>query len=260
MDELLVKQATRAAYGWGRTQDWEEALALLEAAAKAGEPNASRQLELMTQMPLDQLLAPPAPERLTPHARIAVARGFAPPGFSEWMIERAAPALIPAAVNDARGTAIRTATTCGFGPQERDLILAVLQERAARLIGVPIAYHEPPTVISYEPGQLFAMHADFVEPSIPQFQADLQKFGQRTGTFITYLNDDFEGAETLFPDLDIKFRGAPGDAIFFANVLPDGSPDYTTKHCGLPPIRGRKWVFSQWIRSKPFPYLPEALA
>lgn len=260
MDELLSRQAARAAYGWGRAQDWEEALRLLEAAANAGEPDAGHQLQLVTQMPLEQMLSPPAPERLSAQARVATARGFAPPGFSEWLIDRAKDRLEAALANDADGEAVRTARTCAFGPQERDLVLAVLQERAARLLGVPVACHEPPNAISYEPGQEYRQHADFIEPSIPQFQAELQRLGQRVATVVTYLNEDFDGAETVFPDLDIRFRGRRGDAIYFANVLSDGSPDYLTSHCALPPTRGRKWVLSQWIRTKPFPYPGEPLA
>jgi hypothetical protein len=42
-------------------------------------------------------------------------------------------------------------------------------------------------------------------------------------------------------------------------VLRDGSPDYNTRHAGLPPTSGRKWVLSQWIRTKPFPFRPEDL-
>ena len=260
MDEPLAKQAARAAYGWGRAQDWDEALRLLEAAAKAGEADAGRQLALVTQKPLAEMLAPPQPERLTPLARVAVARGFAPPGFSEWLIDRAKDRLEPAVANDSSGLAVRTATTSAFGPQQRDMVLAVLQQRASQLLGVPVACHEPPNVISYEPGQEYRQHADFIEPSIAQFQPELQRLGQRVATVVTYLNDDFDGAETVFPDLDIKFRGSPGDAVYFANVLTDGSPDYLTSHSALPPTRGRKWVLSQWIRAKPFPFSAEALA
>jgi prolyl 4-hydroxylase len=260
MDEPLTKQAARAAYGWGRAQDWEEALRLLAAAAKAGQEGAARQLELVTQAPIAAMLTPPAPQRLSPRARVAAAPGFAPPGFSQWLIDRAEGRLEAAKANDATGEAVRTARTCAFGPQERDLVLAILQVRAARLLGVPVACHEPPNAISYEPGQEYRRHADFIEPSVAQFQMELAQLGQRVGTVVTYLNEDFDGAETVFPDLDISFRGQPGDAIFFANVLTDGSPDYLTSHAALPPTRGRKWVLSQWIRARPFPYSAEALA
>ncbi len=146
-----------------------------------------------------------------------------------------------------------------FAPQHRDLVLAVIQERAAWLTGIPVEFHEPPNVISYEPGQEFSLHTDFIDPRVPEFQAELQEMGQRTATIVTYLNEDFEGAETLFPDAQVKFRGRTGDAVVFSNVLRDGSPDYNTRHAGLPPTRGRKWVLSQWMRSKPFRYRPRDL-
>ena len=258
--ETLNKQAARAAYGWGRPQSWDDALALLQRAAEAREPRAERQLALVSQAPIAKLLEPPEADLLSGIAQIGACRGFAPPGFSEWLIEHASDRLVGASVNAAGGgPTLRTARDAAFAPQNRDLVLAIMQERAARLIGVPVQFHEPPNVISYEPGQEFSLHADFIDPRPAEFQAELQALGQRTATIVTYLNSDFDGAETVFPDAQVKFRGETGDAIVFANVLPDGSPDFNTRHAGLPPTRGRKWVFSQWIRSKPFRYRPQDL-
>jgi hypothetical protein len=77
--------------------------------------------------------------------------------------------------------------------------------------------------------------------------------GQRIKTCLVYLNDDFEGGETEFPKLALKYRGRTGDALIFENVKPNGSGDLSTLHAGLPPTRGEKWLFSQWMRSKPQP-------
>ena len=258
--ETLTRQAVRAAYGWHRPQSWADALDLLARAAEAGEEGAARQLELVTQAPLDGLLTPPRVERLTEVAAIAACRGFAPPGFPEWLIDRARDRLVAASVNQAGEPIVRTARDFGFGPRERDLVLAFLQERAARLVGLPVDYHEPPNVISYEPGQEFGLHVDYVDPRVPEFRAELAAMGQRTATIVTYLNANFEGAATWFPDAGVTFRGGVGDAVVFVNVLPDGAPDGNTRHCGLPPTRGRKWVLSQWIRARPFPFRPEDLA
>ena len=258
--ETLTRQAVRAAYGWHRPQSWADALDLLARAAEAGEEGAARQLELVTQAPLDGLLTPPRVERLTEVAAIAACRGFAPPGFAEWLIDRARDRLVAASVNQAGEPIVRSARDFAFGPRHRDLVVAIMQERAARLVSLPVDYHEPPNVISYEPGQEFGLHVDYIDPREPGFQAELRSMGQRTATIITYLNTDFEGAETHFPDAGVKFRGGVGDAILFVNVLPDGTPDYNTRHCGLPPTRGRKWVLSQWIRARPFPFRPEDLA
>jgi prolyl 4-hydroxylase len=234
---------------------------LLAQAADAGEPGAQRQLELVTQAPIDELLEPPEADLLSDISQIGACIGFAPPAFPQWLIDHAADRLVAAAVNAAgEAAAVRTARDAAFGPKQRDVVLAIMQERAARLTGIPVRFHEPPNIISYEPGQEFSLHSDFIDPRVPQYQQELQVLGQRTATIVTYLNDDFEGAETWFPDAQVKWRGATGDAIVFSNVGPDGSPDFNTRHSGLPPVSGSKWVFSQWIRSKPFPYLPEDLS
>lgn len=207
------------------------------------------------------MLAPPEADLLSGVAQIGACRGFAPPGFSQWLIDHAAGRLVGASVNTAGGgPVVRTAKDAAFGPQNRDLVLAIMQERAARLVGIPVRFHEQPNVISYEPGHEFSLHADYIDPRAPEFQQELQLLGQRTATIVTYLNEDFEGAETWFPDAQVKWRGGTGDAIVFANVRPDGSPDFNTRHAGLPPTSGRKWVLSQWIRNRPFPFRPEDLA
>jgi len=259
--ETLAKQAVRAAYGWHRPQSWADALGLLAEAARAGEEGAARQLDLVAQAPIDALLTPPRVERLTEAAAIAACPGFLPPGFAEWLIDQARNRLVSASVNQAGETQIiRSARDFAFGPRQRDLVVAIVQERAARLVNVPVECHEPPNIISYEPGQEFGLHVDYIDPRVPEFQAELRAMGQRTVTIVTYLNTDFEGAETHFPEAGVTYRGEAGDAILFVNVLPDGSPDYNTRHCGLPPTSGRKWVLSQWIRSQPFPFRPEDLA
>ncbi|HVV64565.1 MAG TPA: 2OG-Fe(II) oxygenase [Rhizomicrobium sp.] len=75
--------------------------------------------------------------------------------------------------------------------------------------------------------------------------------GQRVATFLVYLNDDFDAAETSFLRLDWRYRGQKGDAILFWNVDQAGVPDSATLHAGLAPTRGEKWLLSQWIRLPP---------
>lgn len=69
-------------------------------------------------------------------------------------------------------------------------------------------------------------------------------------TFLIYLNSDFEGGETDFPELNLSYRGAPGDALQFANVDASGAPDVRTLHAGRPTRSGEKWLFSQWVRAR----------
>ena len=65
-----------------------------------------------------------------------------------------------------------------------------------------------------------------------------------------YLNDDYEGGETEFPAIGLRYRGRRGDALLFANVDIVGNPDRRSIHAGLPPTRGEKWLLSQWIRNR----------
>jgi hypothetical protein len=69
-------------------------------------------------------------------------------------------------------------------------------------------------------------------------------------TFLIYLNSEFEGGETDFPVLALAYKGATGDALYFGNVDSAGVPDPRTLHAGLPPTRGEKWLFSQWVRDR----------
>lgn len=270
--EGAARAALAAALGWGRARDWDEALDLLVRAAELNEPSAQGQLRVLAGedhsdwralragVDIEVLLTPPPIQSLTDKASVGAVRGFAPPAFCAWLIARAERRLGPAFVNDARTgqtvvSSSRTATHFTLGVLERDLIVAVLQERAARLTQRPVDQHEGPTVISYLPGQRFDLHADFIDPAVPGFQDELRVMGQRVFTLVTYLNDDFTGAPTSFPKLGVDFRGGVGDAVVFANVKPDGTPDRSTVHAGLPPVAGRKWVLSQWLRDRSQPLL-----
>jgi prolyl 4-hydroxylase len=241
-----------------KAQRWREALAALEREAADGLVLAREQLRVLAGRAPADLLEPPPAQLTSDKAAVYVCRDFAPPGFSEWFIERARDGLIPSVVNDAatgeaRLHPMRTALVCGLGGERYDVLTAIMQERAARLSKIPVAGHEAPNVISYEVGQHFSYHVDYVDPAAPGFQQELRTLGQRVVTIVTYLNDEFEGAPTDFPLLNIAFRGKPGEAIAFSNVRADGAPEPLTQHAGLPPTKGRKWVLSQWLRNKPLP-------
>lgn len=46
--------------------------------------------------------------------------------------------------------------------------------------------------------------------------------GGRLSTLILYLNDDFKGGQTDFPELGISVEPTAGDAIYFHNVKVKG--------------------------------------
>lgn len=277
------RAAVMAALGVGRIADWGAGLDFLTNAAIAGDKGARRQLAVLAGrsepriangeasseavwrgvregINVANLLEPPAPKIISESPDIRVIEGFASPAMADWLIRSSQNRLEHGEVNDAATGAVRrhtmrTAKAAPFHVLTKDLVCALIQERAARATGVAVANHEPPNVIAYEPGEQFQPHFDYVDPAVPHFQMELMLQGQRVATCVTYLNDEFEGAETAFPRLNWRFKGRKGDVLIFFNVTPDGQVDPRTLHAGLPPKSGRKWVLSQWLRNRTQPLL-----
>ncbi|HEX6741775.1 MAG TPA: 2OG-Fe(II) oxygenase, partial [Sphingomicrobium sp.] len=133
---------------------------------------------------------------------------------------------------------------------EMNLLTEVIRERISAATNLPVPLFEPTQLLHYAVGQRFKPHHDFLDPANSAYHDSLGRFGQRIATFLIYLNGGYEGGETSFPRIGLSFRAEQGDALFFANVTRDGSPDLQTLHAGLPPTSGEKWVLSQWIRDR----------
>ena len=72
--------------------------------------------------------------------------------------------------------------------------------------------------------------------------------GNRTWTFMVYLNDGMEGGATRFTAADISIQPRQGMALFWNNLREDGSPDPRVIHAGEPVTRGFKAIITQWFR------------
>lgn len=110
-----------------------------------------------------------------------------------------------------------------------------------------------PSLIKYEIGQQYKEHHDFFHPDGGNYYLEsIGNSGQRTHTAIIYLNDDYTGGETRFPELDFQVNPKKGMLCIWNNINPDGSLEGSSLHAGLPVITGRKWILIIWIREKKF--------
>ena len=134
---------------------------------------------------------------------------------------------------------------------QMDVVSEILRTRIAMATRVPVRVFEPAQILRYEVGQEFVSHVDYLDPDSAAYGEELARQGQRIATFLIYLSADYEGGETVFPNIGLRYRGRTGDALFWANLDPQQRPDLLTRHAGLPPTSGEKWVFSQWIRERP---------
>lgn len=260
--EAGTMMATVEAMGAGRPQDWSKAFDWLQRASAAGSGNARAQLAMLGRssavQPLDiaALTAPPPKRAVSERPRIRVIEGFASPAECDWLIALAEDRLNPAwvwdpATGEGRPDPNRTNRALDLRLGQMDVVVQVVRARIAAASNLPLPIFEPAQIMRYAVGEEFRAHHDFLDPAHAGHGPQLARFGQRIATFLIYLNDDYEGGETTFPRAGFSHRGRKGDALLFANVdSATRAPDPMTLHAGRPPIRGEKWIFSQWIRDR----------
>jgi hypothetical protein len=271
--EAALRLATLTALGAHVQQNWNDALGLLVFAAERGSESARGQLRALAgsaaeasdcdrewrrvaeRIDLRSWLSVPPGQTLSPNPLVRVFPNFVTDSVCAWLIEQARPHLKRALIYDPVGGKdiadhMRTNTAAGFDLMHADLVQALVQWRMSAAVGVPIGHMEGPTVLHYAVGEQITNHYDFVNPRIQNYQAEIEKRGQRIVTFLVYLNDDYEGGETDFPELGLRYHGAKGNGIFFTNALPNGEPDLRMVHAGLPPKHNEKWLMSQFIRNR----------
>lgn len=257
--EAALMLAGLRASGLWIERDWDAALGHLQRAAELGADAAQRQLALLGAgssierhgtIDVAALFAVPPRIPVCERPRIRRCDGFMTPAQCDWIVALAQGRLQRATTRTGYAgagavTPGRTNSAFDFSPFDMDCIVALLRERIAALLNMPVAAMEPPQLLHYAPGQAFAPHVDTLPP------AD-QASGDRIATFLVYLNDGFEGGETWFLKPDLKLKAGKGGALYFANVDTAGRPDPDTIHAGLAPARGEKWLFSQWIRDRTY--------
>ena len=124
----------------------------------------------------------------------------------------------------------------------------------AKISNKPIPNQEPLQVVQYKPNQEYIQHYDCCVPmNSPICKRDTMLHGLRFSTLLIYLNDVKDGGETEFPLLNTKFTPKLGKAIYFFNLTPNQKEFHKlSKHAGLPPLNGDKWVCNKWIRTKQY--------
>ena len=251
----LRRRAVLAGLGVGEPQSWAVARDHLVEAAALGCGIASAQLAILDAPPAGGWLTAAPRQRLSTSPRISVARDLLSPAACAWLIQRAQGRVLPAQTFDsqsgaARSDSGRSNSAWELALDDLDLVVLMVRARIAATAGVPVGALEPVQVLHYAPGQSFARHFDFLDPDVPGYTAEIARNGQRIATVLTYLNADYQGGETDFPQVGIRFRGEPGDGLLFANVDPAGAPDRASLHAGLAPTSGEKWLLSQWVRDR----------
>ena len=236
------------ATGSGGAADWAGSVRLLEEWA-GRDPVAARQRALIAAMELDGAGNPltlPDGETLSEAPLVRRIDGLFNAEECAFLIEISSPRFRPATIfheGEQRFVRdpLRDSDNAGFSIASEWPAIHALNRRIAAASGTDVARGEPLQLIRYGRDQQYRPHLDAI-PGLAN---------QRVLTMLVYLNDVYEGGETVFPGSRITVRGRTGDALLFANALPDGRPDPATRHAGLPVRAGVKVIASRWIRARP---------
>jgi len=157
----------------------------------------------------------------------------------------------PSTIADDNGDAqFRTSETCDQ-PADAGAVQSIETQLTA-LSGIDPAYGEPLQGQRYAEGQEFKPHTDFFAPSGRDFHKFCALSGNRTWTFMIYLNDVTAGGATRFKLLDKTFQPELGKLLCWDNRLPDGGVNHATLHHGMKVRKGVKYVITKWYREKPW--------
>ena len=122
-----------------------------------------------------------------------------------------------------------------------DPIINNLMRKCISRIDKPIGHCEQLQVVRYTEGGFFHPHQD----------CNIYEKNKRLYTFIIALNDDYEGGETSFPNLDIKYKLKKGGCLFFYNFDNDEFVTDMALHSGEPVKSGEKWICNLWVHKHP---------
>ena len=157
----------------------------------------------------------------------------------------------PSTLADANGdAAFRTSSTCELAPAEA--AVRTLVERLGAVSGIDPRHAEPLQGQRYEEGQEFKAHTDYFEPQGADYERFCGRSGQRTWTFMIYLNTVPAGGATRFKAIGKTVQPEVGKLLAWNNRLPGGGCNEATMHHALKVRKGRKYVITQWYRERPW--------
>jgi prolyl 4-hydroxylase len=133
-----------------------------------------------------------------------------------------------------------------------DPVARKVLEKACALTGKPMEHTEDLQIVRYKPGTYYREHHDACCEDTEACSLFENKGGQRVGTLLVYLNDEFTDGETHFPALDLKMKAPPGSAIFFRPLGTEDKCHPKALHAGLPISSGTKYVCNAWVRETNF--------
>lgn len=176
---------------------------------------------------------------------------FLAPALCAALIELIEAGRRPSTIADANGDALfRTSETCDLDPDHP--AVRELEGRLVALNEIDPAHGEPVQGQRYAPGQEFKPHTDYFDPDGADWERYCAVSGQRTWTFMVYLNSVEAGGGTRFVAAKKIVQPEAGKLLAWNNRRAGGEPNPATLHHGMKVRRGVKYVITKWYRERPW--------
>ena len=154
------------------------------------------------------------------------------------------PSIVSYVSDDKSFRTSKTAELCHL----RSPVALNLDAKICKTLGFRTQYSEGIQAQRYDEGEQFKPHRDYYEPGSERYNRYAGVRGNRTWTFMVYLNEGMEGGGTRFTEIDLTITPRLGMALLWNNLNADGSPNPATMHCGEPVIKGHKIIVTKWFR------------
>ncbi|MEM7779824.1 MAG: 2OG-Fe(II) oxygenase [Pseudomonadota bacterium] len=190
-----------------------------------------------------------------PHPKIELfqIRDFIAPELCAKLIQLIDADRRPSTIADPNGDDyFRTSETCDLNREEPSV--KELEAALHALNGIDPALGEPCQGQRYDVGQEFKAHTDYFTPGGADYEKFCSQTGQRTWTFMIYLNEVEAGGATRFKTIKKTFQPEPAKLLCWNNRRPDGGVNPNTLHHGMKVRKGLKYVITKWYRERPWPW------
>lgn len=182
-------------------------------------------------------------------AEIHAVADFLSPEECAKMVAMIDAVAVPSIVPDLDYTdGYRTSYSGDVNPH--DPFIKKISRRIDDLLGVDPICGETIQGQRYMPGQEFQPHHDWFHPDTSYWDKEMKRGGQRSFTAMAFLNNVDAGGTTDFVDLGLSIEPKAGVLLFWNNADVDGIPNLKTLHAGRPVVRGSKYIFTKWYRTR----------
>lgn len=143
----------------------------------------------------------------------------------------------------------RTSRTADLSVFDYPVVQRV-DERIAKTLGIHLSHSEGIQAQRYDVGEEFKRHTDYFEPGTDEYRDNASITGNRTWTFMIYLNHVERGGGTRFYSLERDFMPQKGMAVIWNSLNADGTVNPHSMHAGLPVEAGHKIIITKWFRER----------